>query len=178
MRKLPVAGWNIGSKTLLAERGKLTLKFTCLAGTSTCPATLLNKSNSRTLPITLLAERGNLGSCFACPIAIFVKFTWTLQLAKWFRCALSCHLYELYMNKCNKWTDVQVWLCASFTLGQLHPGIWPYLNQFANNNYPFVFTSHKDCQYPYPNGPINGCQYQHREKHHFATGDDYKHICP
>ena len=36
-------GFNIGSKTLLAEQGKLPIKFTCPASTSTCPATLLNK---------------------------------------------------------------------------------------------------------------------------------------
>ena len=35
-----------GSKTLLAEWGKLPLKFTCLAGTSTCPTTLSNKGES------------------------------------------------------------------------------------------------------------------------------------
>ena len=35
-------GCSIGSKTLLAKRGKLPLKFTCATGTSTCPTTLLN----------------------------------------------------------------------------------------------------------------------------------------
>ena len=34
---------NIGCKTLFSERGKLPLKLTCPASTSTCPATLLNK---------------------------------------------------------------------------------------------------------------------------------------
>ena len=38
-----ITGCNIGSKTLLAERGKLPKKFTCPTDTSTCPATLLNK---------------------------------------------------------------------------------------------------------------------------------------
>ena len=37
------AGFHIGSKLLLAEWGKLPLQFTCPAGTSTCPTTLLNK---------------------------------------------------------------------------------------------------------------------------------------
>ena len=37
------AGCNIGSKTLLAKRGKLPLTFTCPADSPTCPATLLNK---------------------------------------------------------------------------------------------------------------------------------------
>ena len=37
------SGCNIGSKTLLAEWGKLPLKFTCPTSTSTCPATMLNK---------------------------------------------------------------------------------------------------------------------------------------
>ena len=36
-------GCNIGFKTLLAERGKLPLKFTYPAYTSTCPTTMLNK---------------------------------------------------------------------------------------------------------------------------------------
>ena len=38
-----LSGCNIGSKTLLAERGKLPLKLSFHAGTSTYPATLLNK---------------------------------------------------------------------------------------------------------------------------------------
>ena len=70
------SGCIIGSKTLLAERGKLPLKLTCPAGTYTCPATRLNKGyTSRTLPKTLLAERGKLGSCSAWPIAVFAKFS-------------------------------------------------------------------------------------------------------
>ena len=40
-----ITGWNLGSKTLLAELGKLPLKFTCPDGTSPCPATQLNKGN-------------------------------------------------------------------------------------------------------------------------------------
>ena len=36
-------GCNIGSRTVLAKGGKLPLKFACPSGTSTCPATLLNK---------------------------------------------------------------------------------------------------------------------------------------
>ena len=68
---------NIGSKTSLAKQVKLPLKFTCPAGTSTCPTTLLNKGelhwdSGRTLPKTLLAEPGKLGSCSVCPIAVFL----------------------------------------------------------------------------------------------------------
>ena len=37
------SGCNIVSKILVAQRGKLPLKFTCPADTFTCPATLLNK---------------------------------------------------------------------------------------------------------------------------------------
>ena len=41
--KTALAWCKIGSKTLLADRSKLPLKFTCPVSTSTCPATLLNK---------------------------------------------------------------------------------------------------------------------------------------
>ena len=57
------AGWNIGSKTLLAKRGKLPLKLTCP------PA----------LPLQL-------GSCSACLIAVFAEVTCTLQSGKWLCC--------------------------------------------------------------------------------------------
>ena len=77
----------IGSKTLLAERGKLPPKLTCPAGTYTCPATRLNKGyTARTLPKTLLAERGKLGSCSAWPIAVFCQIL--LQQGKWLCCIL------------------------------------------------------------------------------------------
>ena len=38
-----LTGCNTGYKTWFAEQGKLPLRFTCRAGTSTCRATLLNK---------------------------------------------------------------------------------------------------------------------------------------
>ena len=60
-----ISGCNIGSKTLLAELGKLSLKFTCPAGTSTCLTTLFNKGE-------LLADWGELGSCSACPNIVFL----------------------------------------------------------------------------------------------------------
>ena len=37
-----ISGCNIGSKTLLAEQGKLPLKFTCPAGTTICSPTLFD----------------------------------------------------------------------------------------------------------------------------------------
>ena len=42
-KRYPGTGCNVGSKTVLyAKWGKLPLKFTCPASTSTCPSTLLN----------------------------------------------------------------------------------------------------------------------------------------
>ena len=41
--QLSTTGCNIGCKTSFSEQGKLFLRLTCPAGTSTCPATLLNK---------------------------------------------------------------------------------------------------------------------------------------
>ena len=38
-----VSGCNIGSKSVLAEQGKLPLRLTCPVGTSTCPNTQLHK---------------------------------------------------------------------------------------------------------------------------------------
>ena len=64
-------GCNIGCKTLFSERGKLPSKLTGPAGTSTCPATLLN-SGEIDFAKTLLAERGKSGSCSACPNAVFL----------------------------------------------------------------------------------------------------------
>ena len=58
-----------GCKIFFAERGKLPLMFTCLAGTST---TLFLIKVSCTLPKTSLAERGKLGSLSACPIYVFL----------------------------------------------------------------------------------------------------------
>ena len=48
---------------ILAERGKLPLKFTCPIGTSTCPVTLLKKGelHCKNLPKTLLVKGGNWG---------------------------------------------------------------------------------------------------------------------
>ena len=75
---LHVMSWcNICSKTLLGERDKLPIKLSCPAGTSTFPATLINKGI--TLWGTLLAKRGKLGSCSAWPIAVFCRIH--LQLA-------------------------------------------------------------------------------------------------
>ena len=63
------SGCNIGSKTFLAERGKLPLKFICPAGTSTYPATLLNKDelHCEDSAQNITAGRSKLGSCSACP---------------------------------------------------------------------------------------------------------------
>ena len=77
-------GCDIGSKTLLAVRGKLPLKFIC-------PATQLNKDEIYCDNFTqniLYAEQGNLGSCSACPIAVFFCQIY-LQQGKWLCCMLG-----------------------------------------------------------------------------------------
>ena len=58
------AGCNIGYKTLFAERGKLPLKSTCPAGTSTCPATLFNKGCIGLCPKHYLLSGVSQGSAF------------------------------------------------------------------------------------------------------------------
>ena len=72
----PKAGCNIGSKALVAKRGKVPIDFTCPAGTSTCPATQLNKrwvSLWGLSPNFILSTSGKFGFCSACPIAIFCQ---------------------------------------------------------------------------------------------------------
>ena len=67
---------------LLAKWGKLLLKFTCPASISICYPPLFNKDEllcGDSAEKTLFAERGKLGSCSACPIAVFCRIH--LQLA-------------------------------------------------------------------------------------------------
>ena len=73
---------HIGSKTLLGERAKLPLKLPCPTGTSTCPATLLNKGklNCEYSAQNITCRAGQvIGSCSACPIAVISQIH--LQLA-------------------------------------------------------------------------------------------------
>ena len=70
---------NISSKTLLAKRDKLTLRFTCPDDASTCPATVLNKGelHCKDLPKTLLNGQGKL----VARLLYFAEFTCNLQVA-------------------------------------------------------------------------------------------------
>ena len=75
------AGCNIGSKTLLAERGKLPLTLTCLADSPTCPATLLNKGELQCKDSVqnITCQVGQVWVLFCLSIAIFCLIH--LQLA-------------------------------------------------------------------------------------------------
>ena len=63
---LATSGCNISSKILIAELGKLPLKFACLAGTSTCPATLLIKGQKTTCRV------GQFRVLFCLPVCHFL----------------------------------------------------------------------------------------------------------
>ena len=103
-----------------AEQGKLHLKFTCPTGTFTCPATLLNNGYiARTLPKTLLAEQGKLGTCSACLITVFAKFTHNLQRGKW----LCCTLVVVY---CQSFSKKKGFFC------QINSLIWKFKGAIAS----------------------------------------------
>ena len=72
-------------QNIICWQGKLLLKLTCPAGTSTCLAILLNKGEIGLK--TLHAKGGKSGSCSACPIAFFAECTCNLQ--KWLCCTLN-----------------------------------------------------------------------------------------
>ena len=91
------SGYNIGSETLLAEQGKLPLKFTCPTSTSTCPPLSETKLSyiARTLPKTFPTERGKLGSRSAFPIAIFCPIHLQLAPCKLLSYTLS-FIYKIF----------------------------------------------------------------------------------
>ena len=60
---------NIGCKTLFSERGKLPLKLTCPAGTSTCPATLLNNGEIGICPKHYLPSGASQGLVQLAPLS-------------------------------------------------------------------------------------------------------------
>ena len=68
-------GANIGCKTLFSERGKLPLKLTCPAGTSTFPATVLNKGVVRLCPKHYLLSGASQGLVQLAPLPFFAEFT-------------------------------------------------------------------------------------------------------
>ena len=92
----------MGSKTSLAEQGKLPLKFTCPAGTSTCPATLLIKGElhceDSARNITCRAW-GKLGFCLDCPIAVFCRIHLKLAMGQvgMLHSELMCFTYPLFL---------------------------------------------------------------------------------
>ena len=65
--KYTCQGCNIGSKTFLADWGKLPLKFTCPTCTSTCPTTDVITKMSYTVQ-NITCQAGKLGSYSACQI--------------------------------------------------------------------------------------------------------------
>ena len=62
----------MGSKTLFSEQGKLPLKFTCSAGTSTCPATLSNKGVIGLCPKHYLPGGASRGLVQLAPLSFFL----------------------------------------------------------------------------------------------------------
>ena len=69
------AGCNIGCKTLFSEWGKLALKLTCPASTSTGPATLLNKGEIGLRPKHYLPSGASQDLVQLAPLPFFAKFT-------------------------------------------------------------------------------------------------------
>ena len=82
-------GCNIGCKTLFSERGKLLLKLTCPAGTSTCPATLLNKGEIGLSPKHCLLSGASLCLVQLAPLLFFAEFICNLQRGQWLCCMLN-----------------------------------------------------------------------------------------
>ena len=100
------AGCNIGFKTLFSERGKLTLKLTCPTGTSTCPATMLNKGEIGLCPKQNLPSGASQGlvqlaplpflpnSLVTGPVVMLHTTMLTLLLSK----ARGCKISEKHLN--------------------------------------------------------------------------------
>ena len=82
--------------TSFAERGKLPLKLTCPASTSTCPATLLNKGEIGLCPKHYLPSGASQGLFQLAPLQFFAEFTCNVQRGKWIRCTLS-HIWCLWI---------------------------------------------------------------------------------
>ena len=92
------SGCNIGCKTLFSERSELALKLTCLAGTSTCPATLLNKGNIEHCPKHYLPSGTSQGLLQLAPLPFFAEFTCKLQRGQWLCCTLGVPSVECLFN--------------------------------------------------------------------------------
>ena len=73
---------------LFPERGKLPLKLTCPAGTSICPATLLNKGEIGLCPKHYLLIGASHGLVQLAPMPFSAKFTCNLQWGQWLCCTL------------------------------------------------------------------------------------------
>ena len=85
-RRAADSGCNMGCKTLFAEWGKLPLKLTCPAGTSTCPATLFNKGCIGLCPKHYLPSGASQGLVQLAPLPFFCQIH--LQRGKWLCCIL------------------------------------------------------------------------------------------
>ena len=80
---------NIGcSKTLLSELGKLPLKLTFPAGSSTFPTTVVNKGEIGLCPKHYLPSGASQGLVQLAPLPFFAEFTCNLQWGKWLCCTL------------------------------------------------------------------------------------------
>ena len=129
---------NIGSKTLLLERGKLTLKFTCTAGTSTCPAdTSTCPTGTSTCPASTSTCPASPSTCPAspstcpagtstciylvllAPLPVFAEFTCNLQWGKW----LCCMMVNALDHSAGGAGPVLITLlqgCPTFSLSHQH----------------------------------------------------------
>ena len=93
------SGCNIGCKTLFSERGMLASKLTCPAGTSTCPATLLNKGEIGLYPKHYLPSGACQGLIQLAPLPFFAEFTCNLQRGQWLcctRCMQANKVFDLF----------------------------------------------------------------------------------
>ena len=112
---LSVPGYNIGGKTLFSEWGKLPLKLTCLASTSTCPATLLNKDDIRLCPKHYLPSGASQGLVQLAPLLFLAKFTCNLQRL----CCTLC-AEKLLVMPIALCSDVLIAKLCKLIKGQMH----------------------------------------------------------
>ena len=101
-----------GCKTLFSERGKLPLKLTGPADTSTCPATLSHKGDIEFCPkhYFLLPSGASQGLVQLPQLPLFAEFTCNLQRGQCFCCTLNSqsnvhvrvqlytHIYQYFSN--------------------------------------------------------------------------------
>ena len=105
-------GCNIGCKTLFTERGKLPLKLTCPASTSTCPVTLLNKGEIGLCPKHYLPSGASQGLVQLAPLPFFAEFTCNLQQGQRLCCCNRASGYVVATGPVVMFLQWGQWLCC------------------------------------------------------------------